>query len=252
MIVYYSGTGNSKYCAEMIADLTCDELLCATDYIKSGSTAELTSDKPWVFVAPVYVSAPPLIFVDFVRKAVLNGCKKAWFIMTCAGGMGAASAYWEDMCKEKGLEYMGTEQLVMPQNYLVFFTTNEADKNAEIIAAAEHVIEELAGYIKAEKAFDCAPAKKWELISTKLILAPYYKYFIKAKDFQSGDECIGCGKCVNVCPLNNIKLVEGKPVWGDSCTHCMACINYCPKQTIEYGKKSLGKPRYHCPKYISK
>ncbi len=25
----------------------------------------------------------------------------------------------------------------------------------------------------------------------------------------------------------------------------MACICYCPAEAIEYGKKSIGKPRYH-------
>jgi MinD superfamily P-loop ATPase len=25
----------------------------------------------------------------------------------------------------------------------------------------------------------------------------------------------------------------------------MACICYCPKEAIEYGKRSVGKPRYH-------
>ena len=42
-----------------------------------------------------------------------------------------------------------------------------------------------------------------------------------------------------------ITLQTGKPVWGQDCTHCMACICYCPAEAIEYGKKSLGKPRYH-------
>ena len=40
-------------------------------------------------------------------------------------------------------------------------------------------------------------------------------------------------------------LQNGKPVWGQDCTHCMACICYCPTEAIEYGKMSLGKPRYH-------
>ena len=40
-------------------------------------------------------------------------------------------------------------------------------------------------------------------------------------------------------------LRGGKPVWGKDCTHCMACICYCPAEAIEYGKKSLGKPRYY-------
>ena len=73
----------------------------------------------------------------------------------------------------------------------------------------------------------------------------FYRFFVKADPFTAGDACIGCGKCVTVCPLNNIHLEQGKPVWGDQCTHCMACICYCPKEAIEYGKKSAGKPRYH-------
>ncbi|MGN0984081.1 MAG: flavodoxin domain-containing protein [Gemmiger sp.] len=45
--------------------------------------------------------------------------------------------------------------------------------------------------------------------------------------------------------MNNITIQNGKPVWGGDCTHCMACICRCPTEAIEYGKKSLGKPRYH-------
>ena len=40
MIVYYSGTGNSKYVADMLADLLDDEAFCATEYIKGESAAE--------------------------------------------------------------------------------------------------------------------------------------------------------------------------------------------------------------------
>lgn len=40
-------------------------------------------------------------------------------------------------------------------------------------------------------------------------------------------------------------LQNGKPVWGQDCTHCMACLCCCPAEAIEYGKMSLGKPRYH-------
>ena len=46
------------------------------------------------------------------------------------------------------------------------------------------------------------------------------------------------------CPTNNIVIQNGKPVWGNNCTHCMACICRCPAEAIEYGKKSVGKPRY--------
>lgn len=73
----------------------------------------------------------------------------------------------------------------------------------------------------------------------------FYKKIVKADAFTVSDACIGCGKCVQLCPLNNIRLDKDKPVWGSNCTHCMACICYCPKEAIEYGKRSVSKPRYH-------
>ena len=73
----------------------------------------------------------------------------------------------------------------------------------------------------------------------------FYKCFVKADAFAVSSACIGCGQCAKRCPMNNVALKDGKPSWGKNCTHCMACICYCPKEAIEYGKKSVGQPRYH-------
>ena len=74
--------------------------------------------------------------------------------------------------------------------------------------------------------------------------------FVHAKKFQATSACTSCGKCAVICPLNNIRLTNGTPVWGKNCTHCMACINRCPSQAIEYGKHTQTLPRYTCPKSI--
>lgn len=251
MIVYYSGTGNSKYVAMMMADLLDDEVVDAGQYIKSGEAAKLHSEKPWVFVSPVYVSAPARIFIDFINRGSFDGCRKAWFIMTCAGGMGACPSYCEKLSAGK-FDYMGTAQVNMPQNYLVFFTTKEKEECDRIIAEAEPRVKELAEQVCAEKAFPDSGMKKWELISTEMIISPYYKWFMKAKSFRVNDDCIGCGLCARACPLGNIQIVDQKPVWGNNCTHCVSCINRCPKKAIEYGKMSVGKPRYVCPEYKKK
>ena len=44
--------------------------------------------------------------------------------------------------------------------------------------------------------------------------------------------------------MNNIELVEGKPVWQGNCTHCMACIGGCPAGAIAY--KAHSKDRRPC------
>ena len=60
--------------------------------------------------------------------------------------------------------------------------------------------------------------------------------------------CVSCGKCAQRCPLNNIRISDGKPVWNGNCTHCMACIGGCPTEAIEYKSASKGNRRYYIMK----
>ena len=112
----------------------------------------------------------------------------------------------------------------------------------------------LAGRARASEGADPAQSRAGISPAEREPLRPLYErsgepgvlsFFVKAEAFRATDACIGCGRCVELCPLNNIQLENSKPVWGKNCTHCMACICYCPKEAIEYGKKSKGKPRYH-------
>ena len=68
MIVYFTGTGNSRYAARMIADKTGDQAVDAGEYIKENRKAELTSDRPWVFVSPTYAWRLPRVFEDFIKQ----------------------------------------------------------------------------------------------------------------------------------------------------------------------------------------
>ena len=44
---------------------------------------------------------------------------------------------------------------------------------------------------------------------------------------------VGCGACVEVCPVDAIKLDNGKALVGDECVECGACVNECPNDAIE-------------------
>ena len=46
------------------------------------------------------------------------------------------------------------------------------------------------------------------------------------------DKCIGCSKCVKICPTDNIFMKDDKAVGKDRCTVCYRCVNACPKQAI--------------------
>ena len=247
MILYFTGTGNSRFVAKRIAEATGDRAVDAAQWIRRGETAAFTDPGTYVFVSPIYVASPPRAFLDFIAGSDFPAGASAYFVLTCAGGMGAAPVYCHKAAEGRGLTWRGAAQVRMPQNYLLFFKTFPAEENRRKVLAALPEIDALAERIGSGSAFPEPEVKFYDYPSTQMILAPYYRWFIGAEKFRATDACIGCGKCAAVCPLGNIELQDRRPVWGGRCTHCMACISLCPKEAVEYGKRTQGKLRYHGP-----
>ncbi len=247
MIIYFTGTGNSKYIADILAKQLDDTVLDATAFIRSGEHPSFESEKPYVFVSPVYAWRLPRVLVEWIGKCTFGGNKKVYFVIDCGDSIGAAGNYAEKLAARCGFEYMGTAEIVMPENYLVMFTpTAKEDDGAIISAAAEHTVA-LCEKISAEAVLDKIRITFVGRLCSDIVNPMFYTFYIGAKKFYATDECIGCGKCVSTCMLNNIMLKNGKPVWGKDCTHCMACICKCPTEAIEYGKSTKGRRRYICP-----
>ena len=93
MIVYFTGTGNSRHCARLLAARLEETVVDAFPYLREGKRLELTSDRPWIFCAPTYGWQLPHVFRDLIRSAELQGSREAYFVMTCGAGVGNAETY---------------------------------------------------------------------------------------------------------------------------------------------------------------
>ena len=47
------------------------------------------------------------------------------------------------------------------------------------------------------------------------------------------ETCVGCGACVDSCPVSAISLNDGKAVISEAdCIECGACVGSCPCEAI--------------------
>ena len=246
MIFCFSGTGNSRYIARRIAEATQDITVDLNHKIKERDYSPLQTGRDIIVVAPTYAWRIPHIVSEWLEKTELSGAERVWFVMDCGSEIGNAAKYNRRLVAQKQLRYMGTAQIIMPENYIAMFNAPQTAEAKKIVEKAEPDIVRTIEAIQAGQEFHAPRNNLYDQAMSGLVNPIFYRVIVKSAAFRAKDTCTTCGQCVKNCPLNNIKLgADGKPLWGGDCTHCMACICYCPAEAIEYGKKSIGKPRYH-------
>ena len=248
MILYYSATGNSAYAAKRIGQAIGDEVQDLLPRLREGDHTPIHSDKPFVIVAPTFAWRMPRFVRSWLSGTALTGNPAVYFILTCGDSMGNAGEDAEQLTREMGKEYRGCASIVMPENYIAMFQAPGPREALEIVERAEGRMDELADLLNRGERFPTEGTGLPARLCSGAMNTFFYRFAIRDKKFFATETCNGCGYCEKVCPLNNIKITDGKPRWGGSCTHCMACICTCPKEAVEYGKGTKGKVRYYCPK----
>lgn len=243
MILYFSGTGNSRYVSKRIGELTGEQVVSINQRLKEKDYSPVQSENPFVFVGPVYAGRLPRVMDEYISKVNFAGTNQAYFIGACAANPWQTVQYVEKLCRQKNFALLGFNSVVMPQGYVAGGGTQPKEVNDKILEAAEPVIVKIGEAVRDKQLLPKEQPGK--AVMSKFLNPVMYSLMISAKAFYAADKCTGCGKCAQRCPLNNITINQGKPVWGTDCTHCMACIAGCPSEAIEYGKKTQGKPRYY-------
>ena len=204
MVLYFTGTGNSRYLAGRIADALNMPRYDLNACIKAGDTAPVQTGRDVVLVTPTYVWRIPRVVSEWLGKTELAGAERIWFVMDCGSEIGNAAKYNRQLAEQKHLHYMGTAQVVMPENYIAMFNAPQAEQARSIVREAEPKIQNAITHIKAGQEFSAPRNNLYDRFMSGPVNPIFYRFFVKADAFTASDACIGCGKCVRECPLNNI------------------------------------------------
>jgi ferredoxin len=247
MVFCFSGTGNSRHAARLLAGETGDSVVSVNELLRGGVSGRFQSGLPLVFVCPTYAWRIPRVFERFILDSSFEGNNKAYFVLTCGDHAGNAARFAEKLCKSKGFTFMGLNMVVMPENYTALFEVPDKTQARDIVSRAGPTLRRITALIKDEVPLMPDRVTLTGRFLSTIVNPLFYGVIVCARGFHTTNACTGCGRCVSLCPLNNIALKGGKPVWGRRCTHCMACINACPVPAIEYKKASQGKHRHYLP-----
>ena len=251
MILYFSGTGNSLYIARKLGELLQDrvisiaELICKNEYM-----LELRDGEDLGFVYPVIAAAAPDVVTDFVKKAEFKGYNGnyVYSVLNSAGSPEYTSRSFRAKCKKAGILVSGFYEVLMPGNYITRKKHLPEEKVKQYLAECDQRIEEITVQIQKKK-FNYKK-EKHSFFQTYIL----HKLAVleKQEPFIAGDNCVGCGKCVKICPMEAMKIPEGqkKPERDvKQCAFCLACVNVCPTRALEVKNKTAGHPQYMNPHY---
>jgi len=258
VIFYFSGTGNSLKMADDIAELIDAKIMNIAPLLEKKSV--MMESETIGFVFPVYDFKAPEVVTEFVGK--LKGIESQYIFAICNYGIAPSKSlkrFQAEIEKVGGTLSLGLS-FQMPHNgigsgnfsitrHQEMFTYWEQEKTK----IAKKIMEHEKDGIEKSKPFESMKVFLFQGVLFKSI-PTFTKLLSKvafhgwdALAYTANEKCNSCGICEKICPVHNIHMENGKPIWEDHCANCFACLQWCPQQAITLGNVNLNILNYHQP-----
>lgn len=233
LMLYFSGTGNSKYIANLFSkkvNAKCYSIEENIDFKK-----EIKRHNTIAFCYPIYASNVPRIMRGFVSKYVEElKDKKLIIFCTQLFFSGDGARVFTDLLPKGYGEVIYAEHFNMPNNIcnIKILPIKNGEETKKYIKAAQRKMNRICkdlekgkvkkrGFNKVSNLIGKSQSKYWPNIEEE-----------KKSSIKVDSDCIKCGLCVKLCPMNNLNLANNGIVHNNNCIFCYRCVNACPKKAI--------------------
>jgi len=257
LTLYFSGTGNTKYVAELFSQKTGAE--CFSIEADIDFAAVIQEHDTIAFCYPIYCSRVPQFMRVFAHNHMsdLNG-KKVIILVTQQAFSGDGARVFTDLFEKGTIDVLYAEHFNMQQNMgnfpIIRTLFKPGDKNrrrfagkteAKMNAVCDDIsngVVKKRGFSKASVILGYIQGKSWQK-DTKSIAAERLE-----KKMQHGvkihEDCTSCNMCTEFCPVKNLINNEGQIQHLNKCTICYRCVNLCPQKAITVFVHSKPKWQY--------
>ena len=244
-IFCFSGTGNSLLLGRRLAAQIKEAELLPAVSLFGGELKKVEADAVG-FVFPVYCLDMPDFIKGIIEKSDFSSVGYFFAAVTCGGTPGNTLSSLDSELKTKGKELNCGFEVEMGDNSIVYATSQE--KLKQRMELMEGISSEIATMVNKRETNIQVYEFKSDFASMKNLLntALSTDYKINEKSTKK-EKCSLCGLCSEVCPVKNIKIVNGNVEWGENCLRCFACLNWCPQSAIRFGSiEPDSKQQYRC------
>lgn len=254
MIFYFSGTGNTRWAAEKLAEATNERLLFIPEELKGACDYTLDADERIGFCFPTHGWQPPRIVRQFISRLHITNAAQhyCYALTTCGDSIGRTMEMLNaDLRSAQLPEATSVFTLVMPESYvcLPFMYTDTPEREQSKIEKATQQLQQFTQIILNKEEGATLTVRGIAPWAMSHIVGNYFngKMVTDKKFTVDADVCLHCGKCEKVCPTADLQLKDGLPTWqhNNSCTCCLACYHHCPVHAINYGSITRKRGQYY-------
>jgi len=225
-IIYYSPTGTSKIIAEKIGEELNLDLNIKYDLSKNRVKDEvkLPKNSLTIFSLPVYAGRLPLNTIKELKK--IKGNNSLAVIIVVYGNRDYEDALLElnDIAVENGFKVIGGAAFIGEHSY------STPEKPTAENRPDNFDFEKCKEFSKKIN----RKLENSEKLNNLVNIPGNYPYKERKNGINSASpkmdeiKCVGCYRCIELCPTNAISFKDKIVTDATLCTWCFACVKGCP------------------------